>query len=162
MTKCQQEREERKHYSYGGLFDTMRDKLMKPTVAALQSYINAKMAALWHMQMQIAAWRRQRGIIQWATRQRFPDFLYDAIFDVVTDNNPFTYMFLQRPSWTQQNIAASRAFQLQFVRSSTEVASRMNMSRAMRKCVLCHMRTTKAQISVRIRAVWSAPLLFAA
>ena len=37
-----------------------------------------------------------------------------------------------------------------------------NMSRAMRKCVLCHMRTTKAQISLRIRAVWSAPLLFAA
>ena len=27
------------------------------------------------------------------------------------------------------------------------------LSRAMRKCVLCHMRTTKAQISLRIRAV---------
>ena len=37
----------------------------------------------------------------------------------------------------------------------------LNMSQAMRKCVLCHMRTTKAQISLRIRAVWSAPLLFA-
>ena len=35
------------------------------------------------------------------------------------------------------------------------------MSRAMRKCVLCNMRTTKAQISMRIRAVWLAPLLFA-
>ena len=35
------------------------------------------------------------------------------------------------------------------------------VSRAMRKCALCHMRTTKAQISLRIRAVWSAPLLFA-
>ena len=34
-----------------------------------------------------------------------------------------------------------------------------HMSRAMRKCVLCYMRTTKAQISLRIRAVWSAPLL---
>ena len=34
-------------------------------------------------------------------------------------------------------------------------------SRAMRKRVLCHMRTTKAQISLRIRAVWSALLLFA-
>ena len=32
----------------------------------------------------------------------------------------------------------------------------------MRKRVLCHMRTTKVQISLRIRAVWSAPLLFAA
>ena len=31
-----------------------------------------------------------------------------------------------------------------------------------RKRVLCHMRTTKAQISLHIRAVWSAPLLFAA
>ena len=30
------------------------------------------------------------------------------------------------------------------------------------KTCLCHMRTTKAQISLRIRAVWSAPLLFAA
>ena len=28
--------------------------------------------------------------------------------------------------------------------------------------VFCHMRTTKAQISLRIRKVWSAPLLFAA
>ena len=36
------------------------------------------------------------------------------------------------------------------------------MSRAMRKGVLCHMRTTKAQISLCIRAVWSAPLLFTA
>ena len=36
------------------------------------------------------------------------------------------------------------------------------LSRAMRRCVLCHMRTTKVQISLRIRAVWSAPLLFAA
>ena len=33
------------------------------------------------------------------------------------------------------------------------------MGQVMRKYVLCHMRTTKAQI---IRAVWSAPLLFAA
>ena len=39
---------------------------------------------------------------------------------------------------------------------------RNNMSRAMRTCVWCHLRTTKAQISLRIRAVWSAPLLFAA
>ena len=30
----------------------------------------------------------------------------------------------------------------------------------MRKCILCHMGTTKAQISLCIRAVWSAPLLF--
>ena len=40
--------------------------------------------------------------------------------------------------------------------------SLINMSRAMRKRVLCHMRTAKVQISLRIRAVWSAPLLFAA
>ena len=30
------------------------------------------------------------------------------------------------------------------------------------KPCFCHMRTTKAQISLRIRAVWSAPLLFGA
>ena len=36
------------------------------------------------------------------------------------------------------------------------------MGQVMRKRVLCHMRTTKAQISLRIHAVLSAPLLFAA
>ena len=30
------------------------------------------------------------------------------------------------------------------------------------KTCFCYMQTTKAQISLRIRAVWSAPLLFAA
>ena len=30
------------------------------------------------------------------------------------------------------------------------------------KTCLCPMRTTKAQISLRIRAVWSVPLLFTA
>ena len=30
------------------------------------------------------------------------------------------------------------------------------------KTCLCHMRTTKAQFSLRIRAVWSTPLMFAA
>ena len=37
-----------------------------------------------------------------------------------------------------------------------------NMGQVMRKCVLSHMQTTKVQINLRIRAVWSAPLLFAA
>ena len=32
------------------------------------------------------------------------------------------------------------------------------MNQNTRKCVLCHMRTTKVQIRLRIRAVWSAPL----
>ena len=36
------------------------------------------------------------------------------------------------------------------------------ISRAMRKHVLCHMRTTKAQISLRTCAVWSAPVMMAA
>ena len=36
------------------------------------------------------------------------------------------------------------------------------LSLIMRKPVLCHMRTTKVQISLRIHAVWSAPLLFTA
>ena len=43
----------------------------------------------------------------------------------------------------------------------TNSLDRPHMGRAMRKCVLCLMRTTKAQISLRICAVWSAPLLFA-
>ena len=37
-----------------------------------------------------------------------------------------------------------------------------NLGQVMRKCVLYRMRTTKVQISLRICAVWSAPLLFAA
>ena len=36
------------------------------------------------------------------------------------------------------------------------------VGQVMQKHVLCRMQTTKAQISLRIRAVWSAPLLFAA
>ena len=36
------------------------------------------------------------------------------------------------------------------------------MGQVMRKCVLIHMRTTKVQFSLRICAVWSAPLLFTA
>ena len=36
------------------------------------------------------------------------------------------------------------------------------MSLVMRSPVLCHMRTTKAHINLRIGAVWSEPLLFAA
>ena len=36
------------------------------------------------------------------------------------------------------------------------------MGKGMRKRVLWHMRTTKVQISLRICAVWSAPLFFAA
>ena len=35
------------------------------------------------------------------------------------------------------------------------------MGQVERKRVLYHMRTPKAQISLRIRAAWSAPLLFA-
>ena len=34
-----------------------------------------------------------------------------------------------------------------------------HMIRAMQKCVFEHMRTAKAQISLRIRAVWSGPSL---
>ena len=36
------------------------------------------------------------------------------------------------------------------------------MGQVMQKPVLCDMRTAQVQISLRIRAVWSAPLLFAA
>ena len=39
---------------------------------------------------------------------------------------------------------------------------RWYMGQVMRKRVLCHIRTTKAQISLHIHAVWSASLLFAA
>ena len=38
----------------------------------------------------------------------------------------------------------------------------MLLSQRHEKTCLCHMQTTKAQISLRIRAVWSATFLFAA
>ena len=41
------------------------------------------------------------------------------------------------------------------------LVSNTNEPRHQKTC-LCHMRTTKVQISLRIHAVWSAPLLFAA
>ena len=41
-------------------------------------------------------------------------------------------------------------------------ASTIYLGQVMQKRVLSHMRTTKVQISLRILAVWSAPLLFAA
>ena len=49
-----------------------------------------------------------------------------------------------------------------FCGKKRKTVGQLYVSRAMKKCVLRHMRTTKAQISLRIRAVWSAPLLFAA
>ena len=42
------------------------------------------------------------------------------------------------------------------------VSTVLYMSRAMRKRVLCHMRTTKAQIGLSIRTIWWVPLLFTA
>ena len=38
--------------------------------------------------------------------------------------------------------------------------SGFNMSYIMRKLFLCHMQTTKTQISLHIHAVWSTSLLF--
>ena len=48
------------------------------------------------------------------------------------------------------------------IKSCTIHDIKIYMSRAMRKPILCHIQTTKTQISLRICAVWSAPLLFAA
>ena len=36
------------------------------------------------------------------------------------------------------------------------------MGQVMQKCVLCHVQTTKVQISLRIHAVWSAHFFFPA
>ena len=46
--------------------------------------------------------------------------------------------------------------------AETSILSLLHMGQVMRKRVVCHMRTTKAQITLRIRAIWSASLLFAA
>ena len=47
-------------------------------------------------------------------------------------------------------------------RWSSQSSGVYTMGQVMRKCVFWHMRTTKMQISLRIRAAWSAPLLLAA
>ena len=48
-----------------------------------------------------------------------------------------------------------------FVTHTKKKDSRLFESRHEKTC-FSHMRTTKVQISLRIHAVWSAPLLFAA
>ena len=64
----------------------------------------------------------------------------------------------------QQNRAKNgiSEMKIQIILRQYQINVSLYMSQAMRKCVLCHMRTTEAQISLRILAVWSAPLLFAA
>ena len=47
-------------------------------------------------------------------------------------------------------------------KDTNALARSIILSSFMRKPGFCHMRTTKPQISLRIRAVWSAPLLSAA
>ena len=57
------------------------------------------------------------------------------------------------------NIVTFKNMSAKFLELSA-ILSKIELSRVMRKCVLFNMRTTKAQISLRICAVWSAPLLF--
>ena len=64
-------------------------------------------------------------------------------------------VWIQR--WNEMSLTETKQSQ-----SPSNSATDLHLSQAMRKCVLCHMQTTKAQISLRIPAVWSAPLLFAA
>ena len=49
-----------------------------------------------------------------------------------------------------------------FTLKSTNSFETKSMSHVMRKPVVCHMPTTKAQINLPIHAVYSVPLLFAA
>ena len=64
-------------------------------------------------------------------------------------------VIISRPS---MSISRTGSFRL----SGTCFPSRGRLGQAMHKRALSHMRTTQVQISLRIRAVWSAPLFFAA
>ena len=63
------------------------------------------------------------------------------------------YTFLNKNKFKMKNLVATFLFLASII-----IIRILYMSRAMRKCVLCHMRTTNAQIRLR----GSAPLLFAA
>ena len=57
--------------------------------------------------------------------------------------------FVSKEAWFYENEPdAMKEFTPKYLGRSQE-----KMGQAMRKCVLCHMRTTKVQISLRIRAV---------
>ena len=62
--------------------------------------------------------------------------------------------------WQWQLIAQNRTFVT--IRTELKPKIQIRIEPHHEKTCLCHMRTTKAQISPRIHAVWSAPLLFAA
>ena len=92
-------------------------------------------------------------------------FLKHNIVEVLSSANSCIIILEEHPSYVL-NYALSAIFQ---IRTESVLFLAMQhfhfhkyLSEAMRKCVLCYMRTTKVQISLRIRAVWSAPLLFAA
>ena len=80
---------------------------------------------------------------------------------------PFRYSMV-KPHYTNLRIITSIFTSVQFCLFLFTEALLTNASsdppqlcQVMQKRVLCYMRTIKAQISLRIRAVWSAPLLFA-
>ena len=76
--------------------------------------------------------------------------------------------FIARPvKWCQTVIPSYGIFKLHWTTtmdyfSCISFLGHLFLSLIMRKPVLCHMRTTKVQISLRIHAVWSAPLVYAA
>ena len=103
-------------------FDTLRDKLMNPQVLAYADYhlpfklhtdastmgLGAVLCQHQDGQDRIVAYasrslktsernypahKLEFLALQWAITDKFHDYLYGATFDVVTDNNPLTYVF---------------------------------------------------------------------
>ena len=85
----------------------------------------------------------------------FSSYNFDGKFAVFQ----FNFLFI---TFYNMYVYFSLITQIKYSQSQNNMTKVIKMSQAMRKCVLCHMRTTKVQISLRIRTVWSAPLLFAA
>ena len=118
-------------------------------------------------------------------QQTLPDYrLYCFQNGVITENGPHNgeifcqcmFYTISNDQWEghSKNISVKTHFSIPLYKSahchnedyttsthfSFEKRQRSNEPRHEKTC-LCHVRTTKAQISLRIRAVWSAPLLFA-
>ena len=105
----------------------------------------------------------------WKTIKLVLNFEYEFICTVSCQFAFCTvFYFLPLPQLHQQNRISKKYFVIMYVKMIQGLAKHICFSNAQnikmaltRETWLCCMQTTKAQTSLRIRAVWSAPLRFA-
>ena len=124
-------------------------KHLKNNVAITQNY-NAK----WYVSI-ITDYYTHRHI----SMEVFPYLHIDSfIYFHYKEFQVIMECFFTLEKWTPSHAYLSPVTSLPHQNSCVSI----DLGQVMGKRVLCHMQTTKAQISLCIRTVWSAPLLFAA